>query len=85
MASGRIVGVPFTDSEQFGLSSLDDLDINDDGTVDLWISPTPPDGKRSNWLGTLPGEHVFLTFRFYGPQPALTNKTWVLNQPQLVD
>ena len=65
-----------------GLSSYDkeSLKFNADGSVDLYFSPTAstiPDGMESNWLST--GEDFFLMARFYGPQPALFQKTWSMH------
>ena len=74
----------FTDSPQFGLSSMDDLVVNDDGTIDLYIGPKAPKGFDANLLETNPEEGSFLTFRFYGPTDALTSGAWKLNDPVLV-
>lgn len=65
-------------AEKVGLSSYDKkiLQVNDDGTVDLYFSPHAPEGKESNWLPTR--EPFFLMMRFYGPKPELFNKTWRL-------
>jgi hypothetical protein len=51
---------------------------NRDGSVDLYIGPQAPAGKASNWVYTAPGGAWFTLFRFYGPQPALMDKTWQL-------
>ena len=68
----------YTDSEKFSLSSLDNLQINSDGTIDIYIGPTPPKGKESNWLGTVKDNGIFFIFRFYGPEKAILEKTWKL-------
>ena len=36
-----------------------DLKINEDGSVDLYIGPTSPEGKESNWMQTNEGEGWF--------------------------
>lgn len=66
------------DAERVGISSreLDTLQVSDDGSVDIYFGPKPPKGLESNWIPT--GEDWFTLFRFYGPEPALFEKTFVL-------
>jgi len=54
------------------------LQINADGSVDLYFGPKAPAGKESNWTPTDPDGEFEILFRFYGPLPPLFNKTWVL-------
>lgn len=54
------------------------LIINKDGSVDLYFGPTAPSGKESNWVPTDPKGEFEILFRFYGPLPALFDKSWVL-------
>ncbi len=75
----------FTDSQRFGLSSLDALDENADGTTDVYIGPEAPAGSESNWLGTVAGDGLFVCFRFYGPQEPLTTKSWTLAEFEPLD
>jgi hypothetical protein len=46
--------------------------------VDLYFGPTPPAGKEANWTPTKPSEMFEVLFRFYGPEQALFDKTWML-------
>ena len=47
--------------------STDGLKYNDDGSLDIYIQPTPPEGNESNWLPT-PKEGIFrLNYRVYLP------------------
>ena len=55
------------------------LEKNQDGSVDVYFGPKAPQGKETNWLPTVPGKKFFLIFRFYGPQPALFDQSWKLN------
>jgi hypothetical protein len=55
-----------------------DLTVNDDGSVDLYFAPTPPEGGPSNWVQTIPGRHWFSYFRFYGPLEPYFDRTWKL-------
>jgi hypothetical protein len=71
--------------ERVGVSSLDKhaLAVNDDGSVDVHIGPEAPDGLHSNWLPTA-GRDFWLIARFYGPQPALLDRTWTFNDVEPV-
>ncbi|MNN76400.1 hypothetical protein D3C81_1927760 [compost metagenome] len=58
---------------------------NPDGSVDLYFAPKPPAGHDSNWIGTQPGQPFFTMFRIYGPQQAMNDRTWVLNDIERLD
>ena len=61
-----------------GLSSYDKakMQMNSDGSVDLYFAPNAQPGKESNWIPT--GEDFFLIFRLYGPEKAYFDRTWKL-------
>lgn len=59
-------------------SQITDLQKNPDGTVDLFIGPTAPEGKETNWIPSDPKRKFELMFRLYAPTKALFDKTWVL-------
>ncbi len=65
-------------------SSRGDLVYNDDGSVDLYFGPTPPKGKESNWIQTVPGKAWFTLFRVYGPLQPWFDKSWQLNDFELI-
>ena len=52
-------------------SNMKDLQVNSDGSVDIYFGPKPPRGKESNWLPTDPKRRFFLLFRAYGPEPGI--------------
>jgi hypothetical protein len=60
------------------------LQVNKDGSVDLYFGPKAPAGKESNWTPTDPQGKFEILFRFYGPLPSLFDKTWVLPDVELV-
>ena len=60
------------------------LQLNKDGSVDLYFGPKAPEGKVSNWVPTDPNGKFEILFRFYGPLPSLFDKTWVLPDIELV-
>jgi hypothetical protein len=54
------------------------LQRNADGSVDVYFGPEAPAGKESNWVPTSTDGGFEVLFRFYGPEKALFEKTWVL-------
>jgi len=66
-------------------SNMEDVKKNADGSVDIYFGPTAPEGKESNWLPTDPDRRFFLLSRFYGPEPALFDKSFELNDIELVE
>jgi len=59
-------------------SQTPELQKNPDGSADIFFGPTPP-GPESNWIPTDPKGRFEVLARFYGPQPALFEKTtWQL-------
>jgi hypothetical protein len=71
-ASGYENGQPFP-----SLGSRDKPVANADGSTDLYVGPTAPEGKTANWLKTIPGKGYFAILRFYGPTAEALNNTWV--------
>jgi hypothetical protein len=56
------------------------IDVNDDGSVDLYFGPEKPKGvEETNFVLTNKGEGWFAYFRFYGPGKAYFDKTWTPN------
>jgi len=53
------------------------------GSVTLYIGPKAPKGYENNWIPT-GGKVPFLLFRFYGPEQALFNRTFMLDDVELV-
>jgi hypothetical protein len=70
-ASGLDNGQPFP-----SLNSHDHPTANADGSFDLFVGPTAPAGKETNWLKTIPGKGYFTIFRLYGPTEAFLEQTW---------
>jgi hypothetical protein len=65
-------------------SSLESLQWNADGSVDIYFGPTSPEGLESNWLPTDPDRRFFLLARFYGPEPALLDGSFELNDMERI-
>ncbi len=62
----------------------DKLLYNKDGSVDLYFGPNAPKGKETNWIQTVPGKAWFVLFRVYGPLQPWFDKTWQLNDFELI-
>jgi hypothetical protein len=64
-------GQPFPAVNSYG-----NLRKNDDGSIDIYISPKAPKGWESNWIQSVPGKGWFPVFRFYSPTEAYFDKSW---------
>jgi len=67
------------------VGSMRDHDVNKDGSVDLYFGPQAPDGKQKNWIKTHTDKGFFVVFRFYGPTEGYIEKSWTLDDFELVD
>lgn len=66
-----------TDQRWPALSSQDEgVEVNDDGSVEVYFGPEAPEGKQHNWVQTLPGKGWNVIFRLYGPLDPWFDKTW---------
>ena len=75
------------DTEQ-GVPGLDDdadLQRNPDGSVDIYMGPTAPPGRESNWIQTIPDRGFFIYFRFYGPEQEWFDRSWKLHDIERLD
>jgi hypothetical protein len=61
------------------------LQKNQNGEIDIYFGPEAPAGKESNWIPTSAQSQFEVLFRFYGPEPALFNKTWKLPDIEKVE
>jgi hypothetical protein len=60
------------------------LQVNANGSVDLYFGPKAPAGKEANWTPTDPKGEFEILFRFYGPLPSLFDKSWKLPDLEVV-
>ena len=58
---------------------------NEDGSVDVYFGPEPPEGKESNWIKTIPGKGWFTILRLYNPLQPFFDKTWQAGEVKLID
>lgn len=57
---------------------------NDDGSFDVYFSPSAPNGLENNWLQTIPGKSWFIILRVYGPLKPWIEKSWVPEDVTLI-
>ena len=57
---------------------------NKDGSTDIYFGPKAPEGKKANWIQTVPGRGWFPILRFYSPQQSWFDKTWRPGEIELV-
>jgi hypothetical protein len=75
-----------TDEQFPSVSSQNkDVQVNSDGSVDVYFGPKPPEGKESNWVQTIPGKGWFTILRLYGPLEPWFDKTWRPDDIELLD
>ncbi|HEY4131200.1 MAG TPA: DUF1254 domain-containing protein [Gemmatimonadaceae bacterium] len=65
-------------------SQTPNLTVEGDGSVELWLSPDAPADAAANWIQTNDGGEFELLARFYGPKPALFDKSWRLGDVERV-
>ena len=65
-------------------SQKDPIVYNKDGSCDLYFGPNTPKGKEANWIQTKEGKAWVVLFRLYGPLQPWFDKTWQLNDFELV-
>lgn len=67
------------------IASIDSPQQNADGSFDMFFGPTKPKGiNDANFVLTKEGEGWFNYFRFYGPEEAYFDKSWQLNDFELI-
>jgi hypothetical protein len=49
------------------------------------LGPTAPKGWERNWLPTDPSRRYELMARFYGPEPALFDGSWKLQEVERLE
>jgi hypothetical protein len=66
-------------------STMSDLKYNEDGSIDLYVGPDAPEGLESNHLKTVGDDGWFVYFRLYAPEQPFFDKTFALDDFEMVD
>jgi hypothetical protein len=76
----------YNETGRVGLSSYDEskMEVNEDGSVDIYFGKSAPKGLDSNWIPNA-GEDFFLMFRFYGPEQGSFDKSFKLPDPEKIE
>ena len=67
------------------VGSMNDPEVNADGSVDVYFGPEPTGQADRNRVTTDPEKGWFAIFRFYGPLEGYIEKTWTLGDIELVE
>jgi hypothetical protein len=53
------------------------VEVNKDGSIDLWFSPKKPkDVNEKNWIQSIPGRAQIVAVRLYGAGTEFYDQTW---------
>ncbi|NLU68780.1 DUF1254 domain-containing protein [Streptomyces sp. HNM0574] len=68
-----------TEIRSVSLDSVDEqLEYNDDGSIDLYVGPSAPAAAESNWMKTVGQDGWFVYFRLYAPTAPFFDRSWSL-------
>jgi hypothetical protein len=65
-----------TDHHFPSLNSQRSVQVNKDGTTDIYFGPKAPEGKENNWVQTVPGKGWNTILRLYGPLEPWFEQRW---------
>jgi hypothetical protein len=75
-----------TDQQFPGIDSNEEgLQQNADGSYDIYVGPSAPEGKESNWMQSAPGKGWNTVLRLYGPLESWFDKTWRPSDFEIVE
>ena len=65
-------------------SRNEEVVVNDNGSTDIWFGPEAPQGKKGNWIPTIPDRAWFAYLRLYAPLEPYFAREWPLPDIELV-
>ena len=68
----------------YAIGDRNELEYNEDGSLDIYIQHEAPEGHELNWLPS-PDDDFNLTLRFYWPSPEISDGTWQIPSIQKVE
>jgi Protein of unknown function (DUF1214) len=63
---------------------MNQMKVNADGSVDLYVGPNAPAGLESNWIPTM-GKEPYLWLRLYAPEEAFWTKAFKMPDVELMN
>jgi hypothetical protein len=67
------------ESPKTEINSYQETRKESDGSIHIFFGPEAPAGKEANWIYTEPGARWHAAFRFYGPESAIRDRSWTLD------
>jgi hypothetical protein len=75
-----------TEIESASLDSrMEQLQFNQDGSIDLYIGANAPEGLESNFMKTVDEDGWFVYFRLYAPTEPFFDKSFLLPDFEMID
>ena len=74
-----------TDQQFPSLNSQRGVQVNADGSYDIYFGPEAPAGRGDNWIQTVPGKGWNVILRLYGPLEPWFEQTWRPGEIELVN
>ena len=65
---------------KYSVGSNKGLTYNRDGSLDVYVQPTPPAGHQSNWIPDPANTEFILILRMYDPSAGVLNGTYTYPQ-----
>jgi hypothetical protein len=72
------------DRAGLGSFNMNQMKVNANGSVDLYVGPNAPAGLESNWIPTM-GKEPYLWLRLYAPEEAFWTKAFKMPDVELVN
>ena len=66
-------------------SRMEQLQYNEDGSIDLFIGAQVPEGMESNYMKTVDEDGWFVLFRLYAPTEPYFDKSFSLSDFEMID
>ena len=67
------------------LSSRRGVVPKEDGSIDIYFGPEPPESGSASWIQTIPGKGWFAILRFYGPLQPWFDRGWKPGEIEPID
>ena len=61
------------------------LVLNADESIDIWFGPFAPEGKKNNWIQTIPGKEWHIVIRLYDLLEPLTDLDLEWNPGEMME
>ncbi len=66
-------------------SVMDNLKVEDNGNVKVYVGPKAPKGYENNWIPSNPKKGFFVYLRLYGPLKTYYDKSWKMSDVKRIN